>query len=291
LSGGHLNFGGIEGGCTDYNNARVAILPVPYEGTVSYGSGTADGPKGMISASHYLEFYDEELCQETSEIGLHTLPSVDCNGSPEVVMSSIRSAALSPLKDGKFLASIGGEHSITKGILDAFVESRGRDFGVLQLDAHADLRDTYHGTIHSHACITRRIDDMGLSFVQVGIRSLSREEADFIEKKGLSPFFAHQIMKSKREEWISKVIESLPEKVYVTIDLDCLDPSIMPSTGTPEPGGLGWYDVTALLKKVAEEREVVGIDMVELAPIKGLHAPDFLAAKLLYRTLGYIFQH
>jgi agmatinase len=205
-------------------------------------------------------------------------------------MASIRSAALPPLKDGKFLTAIGGEHSITKPVLEAHMEIRGNDFGILQLDAHADLRDEYGGTTCSHACIMRRIDDMGLSYSQVGIRSLSREEAEFMRDKGLKPFYAHEILNRKREEWIEEVVQGLPEKVYVTVDLDCLDPSIMPSTGTPEPGGLGWYDVTALLRKVAEKREMIGMDMVELAPIEGMHAPDFLAAKLLYRSLGYIFR-
>lgn len=290
LTGAPFTFGGEDNLHGDYESSSVAILPVPYEGTVSYGEGTGRGPGAVLSASSFLEIYDEELGSDTYEIGIHTLPPVDCSGSEETVMSSIRSAALTPLQEGKFLATIGGEHSITKPVLDALIETKGKDFGVLQIDAHADLRNEYEGTKMSHACIMRRIDDMSIPYSQVGIRALSREEADFLKEKGLKPFFAHEIMTRPREEWIEEVVRSLPEKVYITIDLDGLDPSIMPSTGTPEPGGLGWYDVTTLIRRVAEEREVVGMDIVELAPIEGMHAPDFLAAKLLYRSLGYIFK-
>jgi len=290
LSALPFSFGGPEEEQSDYETARVAILPVPYEGTVSYGGGTAAGPDAIIKASFHLEFFDEELGTDTLAAGIHTLPAVDCSGAPETVISSVRSAALPPLKDGKFIVAIGGEHSITKGIIEALIEVRGSDFGVLQLDAHTDLRDEYDGTKLSHACIMRRIYDMGLSYSQVGIRSLSREEADFLNKKKTKPFYAHEILNRKRSEWVEEVVESLPDKVYITIDLDSLDPSIMPSTGTPEPGGLGWYDITALLGKVAERREVIGLDMVELAPIRGFHSPDFLAAKLVYRSLGYIFR-
>ncbi|MDT8318041.1 MAG: agmatinase [bacterium] len=285
-----LSFGGEDNRYSDYQSSRVVILTVPYEGTVSYGGGTGNGPAAILNASSFLEIYDEELGADTCEIGIHTLPPVDCTGPEESVMASIRSAALSPLKEGKFLAAIGGEHSVTGPLVDALIAVRGKDFGVLQIDAHTDLRDEYEGSKLSHACIMRRIDDMSLPYSQVGIRALSREEAEFIKLKGMSPFFAHEILARPRKEWIDEVVRSLPEKVYLTIDLDGLDPSIMPSTGTPEPGGLGWYDVTALIRKVAKEREIIGIDMVELAPMVGMHAPDFLAAKLLYRSLGYIFK-
>ena len=285
-----ISFGGEDNKFNEYKSSRVAVLPVPYEGTVSYGTGTGKGPDALLRASSFLEIYDEELDQETCSIGIHPLDHVDCSGSAEDAMEAIRKAALRPLMDGKFLATIGGEHSITKPVLDALIEAKGRDFGVLQIDAHADLRNEYEGTKLSHACIMRRVDDMALSYSQVGIRALSSEEAEFLKGKGQRPFFAHEIMNRPREEWIKEVVQTLPEKVYITIDIDGLDPSIMPATGTPEPGGIGWYDLTALIREVAHERDVIGIDLVELAPIEGMHAPDFLAAKLLYRSLGYIFK-
>lgn len=283
------NFGGLEDEFSDYENSRVAILPIPYEGTVSYGHCASKGPAAIIDASMHMELYDEELACDTYKIGIHTLPQVEAAHShSEIVKDRIKEGALKPLKDGKFLASIGGEHSVTNGILEAFVGIRGKDFGVLQLDAHADLRDNYGGTPFSHACIMRRVDDMGLQYCQVGIRSMSREEADFVAEKGRKIHFAHKIIKN--DKWMDDVMEELPERIYVTIDIDCLDTSIMPSTGTPEPGGLDWYTTTAFLRKVAESRDVIGLDLVELAPFNGFHAPDFLAAKLLYKMLGYIFK-
>ncbi len=282
-----LNFGGLDEEHSDYGNSAVVVLPIPYEGTVSYGRGAARGPEALLAASMHMELYDEELKQDTYLIGIHTLDPVAAADLPGKMMENIREAAAEPLRDGKFLASIGGEHSVTKGLLDAFCEVRGKDFGVLQIDAHADLRDSYDGTPYSHACVMRRVVDMGLHSCQVGIRSLSREEADFIDVEGLDVIFAHDM--AVDEEWMDRAVNSLPEKVYLTIDLDCLDPSVMPATGTPEPGGLDWHSLTALLRRVSEEREVIGLDVVELAPIPRLHAPDFLAAKLLYRTLGYIF--
>jgi agmatinase len=204
------------------------------------------------------------------------------------MVRTIYEAALKPLRDEKFVVGLGGEHSLTKGMLDALLEVRGRDFGVLQLDAHADLRDSYDGTRDSHACIMRRVDDLGLVYGQVGIRSLSKGEADFVKKRGRKIYFAHEIQ--GESAWMDEVIDALPENVYITIDVDCLDPSIMPSTGTPEPGGLDWYTVTSFLRKACEKKKVIGFDVVELAPISGLHAPDFLTAKLVYRLLGYIFK-
>ncbi|MDH3975870.1 MAG: agmatinase [Deltaproteobacteria bacterium] len=272
----------------NYEDCRVAILPIPYEGTVSYGGGTSKGPAALLKASANLEYYDEELDQDTCDIGIHTLPPVDIAATPAAMMENIREAALKPVKDGKFLCAIGGEHSVTKGILDALIEQRGKDFGVLQLDAHADLRDKYDGSPHSHACIMRRVHDMGLPYAQAGIRSMSREDADFVKKNKRKIFFARDMQGDA--SWMDEILVGLPERIFITIDIDCLDPSIMPSTGTPEPGGLDWHTTTAFLKKVAQEKEVIGFDLVELAPIEGINAPDFLAAKLVYRLLGYIFK-
>ncbi|MBE9502685.1 MAG: agmatinase [Proteobacteria bacterium] len=288
MSSSSCNFGGLPEEYTSYKAAKAAILPIPYEGTVSYGGGTALGPDAIIKASMNMELYDEELHRDTYEIGIHTLAAVKGASSPSSMIKSIRDSAIKVLRDGKFLVSLGGEHSITKGVLDAFIEVRGNDFGVLQLDAHADLRDSYDDTPHSHACIMKRVHELGLTYSQVGIRSLSREEADFISEGGQKIYFAHKI--TGKTDWMEQVMSDLPDKVYVTIDIDVLDPSIMPSTGTPEPGGLDWYTTTHFLRKVSETKEIIGFDVVELAPIKDLPAPDFLTAKLVYKLLGYAIE-
>lgn len=288
MAGGLLQFGPEEAGFSPYNKSPVVVLPIPYEGTVSYGGGASKGPRAILNASLQLEAYDEELQREIASIGIHTLPEVTPAKTPSDMMRTIYEAALKPLRDDKFVVGLGGEHSLTKGILDALLEVRGRDFGVLQLDAHADLRDSYDGTRDSHACIMRRVDDLGLAYSQVGIRSLSKREADFVKKKGRKIYFAHEIQ--GESAWMDEAVDELPENVYITIDVDCLDPSIMPSTGTPEPGGLDWYAVTSFLRKVCEKKKVIGFDVVELAPTPGLQAPDFMTAKLVYRLLGYIFK-
>lgn len=283
-----LRFGPEEAEFSSYDKSHVVVLPVPYEGTVSYGAGAGRGPDAILKASLQLEAYDEELQQETSDIGIHTLPSVKVPKSPSAMMRATYEAALLPAKDNKFIVGLGGEHSVTKGILDALIETMGKNFGVLQLDAHADLRDSYGGTQDSHACIMRRVDDLGLPYSQVGIRSLSKAEAVFVEEKGLKIHFAHEM--HGESAWMDEAIDGLPEKVFITIDIDCLDPSIMPSTGTPEPGGLDWHTLTSFLRKVCHRRKIIGFDVVEFAPIANLHAPDFLVAKLVYRLLGYIFK-
>ncbi|MBE9535865.1 MAG: agmatinase [Proteobacteria bacterium] len=282
-----IRFGPEEAKYCSYESCRVAVLPIPYEGTVSYGGGASKGPDAILNASLQLEAYDEELKRETSEIGIHTLPAVRPSKTPSDMMRATHEAALKPAKDNKFIVGLGGEHSVTKGVLTALVEVRGKDFGVLQLDAHADLRDSYDGTPDSHACIMRRVDDLGLQYSQVGIRSLSKEEADFVEEKGRKIHFAHEMRGGSA--WMDEAIDGLPENIYITIDIDCFDPSIMPSTGTPEPGGLDWYTVTSFLRKVCKNKKVIGFDVVEFAPIEGMNAPDFLAAKLVSRLLGYIY--
>ncbi len=272
-----------------YEQARVAVLPVPYEGTVSYGHGAAQGPHAILAASAQLEMYDEELDWCVDSVGLHTLEPVDCStGTPEQVMARIHAAALPPLRDGKFLVTLGGEHSISYGVFTAQQAVRQRPFSLLQLDAHADLRQSYGGTPHSHACIMARAHDLGLPFVQVGIRAVCQQERDFLRDTGLerNVFWAHAIAE-RDERWMDEVVERLGEDVYVTLDLDGLDPTLMPATGTPVPGGLGWYQTLRLLRRVAQRRHIVGFDVTELAPMKGLHAPDFLAARLTYKLIGY----
>ena len=289
-------FGGGDARRCSYAEARVAVLPVPYEGTVSYGAGASGGPRAILAASAQLEMYDEELDCEIDAAGLFTLPPVEpkTGEPPEKLMERIHAAALPPARDGKLLATLGGEHSISYGVWSALLEARGgRPFSLLQLDAHADLRDTYGGTPHSHASIMARAHGLGLPFVQVGLRSISAPERAFLRTNALEDnvFWAHRIAletdaREPDARWMEAVVDKLGEEVYVTIDLDVLDPAIMPATGAPEPGGLDWRTTIALLQKVTGLRRVIAFDLTELAPIAGLHAPDFLAARLAFKLMG-----
>ena len=286
-----LPFGGDDARRVPEREARVAILPVPYEGTVSYGGGASQGPGAILAASDQLEMYDEELDVSIDEVGFTTLlpPGFPPDASPEAVMASIRAAALPALQQGKWLLTLGGEHSVTVGVLEAMIQHRGPTFSILQIDAHADLRQSYQGSPLSHACVMARVHDMGLPFVQVGIRAVCAEERAFIRAHGLEDnvFWDHQLAVTHRDRWMEEVVAKLGEEVYVTFDLDGLDPAIMPATGTPVPGGLSWLVATRLLRKVAEARRIIGADITELAPIPGLHAPDFLAARLAFKLVGY----
>jgi agmatinase len=257
---------------------------------VSYGRGAAAGPRAILEASDQLEMYDEELDWSIDALGFHTLAPVDCGaGTPAEVMARIHAAALPPLRDGKFLVTLGGEHSVSYGVFTALQSVRARPFSLLQIDAHADLRPSYHGTPHSHASIMARAHDLGLPFVQVGIRAVCAEERAFLRETGLEAnvFWAHAIAARGNDGWMDEAVERLGEEVYVTLDVDGLDPTLMPATGTPVPGGLGWYDTLRLLRKVATRRRIVGCDVTELAPMAGLHAPDFLVARLVYKLIGY----
>ncbi len=285
------SFGGEDARPVSLAEARVAVLPVPYEGTVSYGRGASEGPRAILSASAQLEMYDEELDWSIEEVGIHTLPPVEVAGlPPEGVMERVEAAAREPLGAGKLLVTLGGEHSISYGVFRALLEARGRPFSLLQIDAHADLRDSYGGTPHSHASIMARAHDLGLPFVQVGVRSLSAGERRFLRETGLEKnvFWAREIRAAGADPaWMEAVVERLGDEVYLTVDVDGFDPAIVPATGTPEPGGLEWDPVLKLLRMVAERRRIVGMDVTELAPIPGLHASDFLAARLVYKMIGY----
>jgi agmatinase len=284
-----FRFAGIEDQYAAYEKARVVVLPVPLERTTTYAKGTAKGPCAIIEASRNMETFDEELQMETyQKLGIATLEEMDTEeGSLEQILANISTAVLSLLKDGKFPLVLGGEHSLTPPCVSA-VAHKYKDLSVLQIDAHADLRETYQGNPNSHACALRRSLEI-CPAVQVGIRSLSSEEAAAIPKLATKIFWAHDIVTRPTQEWAEEVAHALSPNVYLTIDLDGLDPSIMPATGTPEPGGLTWEQITGLLRVVARRRTIVGMDVVELLPTPGLHAADFLAAKLIYRTLGYIF--
>jgi agmatinase len=279
------NFGGLDEGQANFENARVLIWPVPFEKTVSYGAGTKDGPQAIIDASRNMELFDDEIGGETSIIGIHTLAAIDANRDPAEMMRILYLEAQRLLKSGKFICMLGGEHSISAPVIKAHTE-RYPDLSVLQIDAHADLRDEYDGTPHSHASVMRRVVEL-CPAVQVGIRSLSAEEARVIPSLPTKVFFAKDIV--GHTAWMDQAVASLSSEVYLTIDVDGFDPSIVPTTGTPEPGGLLWYDVVSLIKKVAEKSRIVGMDITELSTSPGNNSPSFLTAKLLYKTLGYIF--
>jgi agmatinase len=267
---------------------KTAILPIPYDLTTSYQPGARRGPIAILEASTHLETFDEELGRETwEEIGIETLPAVvpDTAG-PAATLERIERVAREVVSGGRFLVGLGGEHSVTAPLVRA-VRSRHPRVGVLQLDAHADLRDTFEGSPHNHACVMHRVLDEGIPIAQVGIRSLTSEERELIRARGICTVFAPEAVGDPVASWIARVIAALPEEIYVTVDLDAFDPAVMPSTGTPEPGGLDWYRALAVLREVARAKRIVGFDVVELAPIPGNVAPDFLAAKLVYRLLGY----
>ncbi|MBI4552396.1 MAG: agmatinase [Candidatus Latescibacteria bacterium] len=280
------NFGGLPAERSQYETARVALLPVPYDATVSYAVGTRNGPQAILDASRNVELFDEELLTDISAVGIATLPPViPDTGGPERMVERLHEVARSIAGDGKLLGMLGGEHTLTVGSVRAAAEHHP-GLSVLQIDAHLDLRDAYEGTPYNHACAMRRLCDL-VPIVPVGIRNVSEEEYAYLRATGVEPFYAHAL--HGHTQWIDAVVERLTDPVYITVDLDGLDPSIMPAVGTPEPGGLDWYQTIALLRQVCSRRRVVGFDVVELCPIPGLHAPDFLAARLVYKLIGYIY--
>jgi agmatinase len=269
---------------------RAAILPLPYDLTTSYQPGARRGPLAILEASTHLETWDEELEDETWErVGIETVAAVvpDTTG-PAATLERIERVAREIVAGGRFLVGLGGEHSVTAPLVRA-VRTRHAKLGVLQLDAHADLRNEFEGSPLNHACVMHRVLDDGVPLASAGVRSLTAEERELIRERRIATVFAPEAVGKPVERWIGRVLDALPEEVYVTVDLDAFDPAIMPATGTPEPGGLDWYRALAVLRAVAQARRIVGFDVVELAPIPGLVAPDFLAAKLVYRLLGYAF--
>lgn len=286
-----MNFGGIEEEeFSSFDAARVLIFPVAYEGTVSYGGGTGAGARAIVDASRNMELYDEETDAEIYKIGIHTLEEFTARETPEAMSDALYAETKKLLEADKFLCMLGGEHSISAPVIRAHAEAF-HNISILQIDAHADLRDEYDGTPHSHASImARAVKDNRIPAVQVGIRSISAEEARSLDT-GIPTkiFWAKDIV--GRTDWVDEAVNSLTENVYLTIDIDGLDPSLVPTTGTPEPGGLGWYEVLNLIKKLAEKRRVVGMDLVEYAYVENQDAPAFLCAKLVYKTLGYIFKN
>ncbi|HEY7913082.1 MAG TPA: agmatinase [Blastocatellia bacterium] len=282
-----FNFGGIsETEYSDFDRARILVWPVPYEGTVSYGHGAAQGPRAIIEASRNMELYDEEIAGSVYRLGIHTLDELPAIDPPDAMMDRIERRAEQLLDTGKFLVMLGGEHSISGPVIRA-LGRRIKNLSILQIDAHADLRESYDGTKHSHASIMARAVEV-CPAVQVGIRSISEAEAKRLPETPTRVYWAKDIV--GRTDWHEEAISHLTENVYLTIDIDGLDPSLVPTTGTPEPGGLGWYDALGIIRALARSRNVVGMDLTELAPVAGNNSPDFLAAKLIYKSLSYIFE-
>ncbi len=281
-----ITFGGIDPDEATFERSRAVILPIPFERTTSYMPGTKHGPREILLASTQLELYEEENGLEVCDIGIHTLPEMELPfASTEQAFEEISRTAGWLIDEGKFFVALGGEHSIT-GPLVAAVAARTPGLSVLQIDAHADLRADYLGDPHSHASAMRRVLDHA-PCVQVGIRSLSAPEAAALPGLSTRVFFDWNMRDDPA--WMDRVVDALGEQVYVTIDVDGLDPAIMPATGTPEPGGLSWRELLALLRLVNARRRVVSCDIVELSPLPGLVAPTFLCTKLVYKLLSYRF--
>lgn len=288
------NFLGLDEATSELESARVVILPVPYEATTSYGGGTANGPAAILEASRFIELYDQELDAEPSAIGIATLPELHLTGAgPEAAVRELRDAydALLDSAEGKFVVLLGGEHSIASAPIHAWADrlrARDRRLSVLQFDAHTDLRPEYEGSPFSHASVMHRAQEQ-VDVVAVGVRALTREEMDLVRaSQHLHVLLADDIHEG--DGWMDQVMRHLGPDVYLSFDVDVFDPSLVPATGTPEPGGLQWYPVLKLLRRVFRERVVHAADVVELAPIPGFHAPDFLVAKLVYKLIGYRFE-
>lgn len=276
------NFGGLSEPFSALDTASAVILPVPYDFTVSYQPGTRWGPRAIITASQNMEVWDDEL-GATYRKGIHTLPGLEPTAlGPEAMCERVEHAVGWIIDRKKLPVMLGGEHSLSGGAVRA-AAARFEKLSVLQIDAHADMRDTYLDSPYSHAAVMRRIRER-VPAASVGIRSFSEEEAEYLRAHPV-PMWSTRQFRALRGDW-SPILEALTDNVYVTFDLDGLDPSILPATGTPEPGGLDWFEAVDLLKAVAGRARIVGVDVVELAPIPGQVASDFLAARLTYRMIG-----
>jgi agmatinase len=277
---------------TSYADARVAILPIPYEATTTYRKGCEQGPEALLIASNQVETYDEELGRETCfDVGIYTLPPIaDTRRHPSLSppeMLQVTADTVSRLiADGKFAIAVGGEHAITTGVVSAYREALSEPFTVVQIDAHGDMRQEYEGSIHNHACVMRRILEMGLPTLPIGIRSICQEEAQLIRERQISVIWSREI--AKNGDWIERAIANIPtEKVFLTIDVDGIDPSLIPGVGTPEPGGLGWYETLHFLRRLFTTHQVIGCDVMELAPLSDSVVSEFTTAKLVYKLIGY----
>lgn len=267
------------------DQAAFTVLPVPYEKTVSYGSGTAQGPAAIVNASEQLETWDGQ--SNPSSLGIHTCAAVDCSGEAETVIDNIAESVKHILNAGSMPMVLGGEHTVTYGVIKGYLDAGITDFGVVQIDAHADLRDAYEDDPLSHASVMKRICDKNIPLYQLGIRAYCEEEKTTREN---NPHIYYQ----DADELVPQAIQSIqlpdefPEKVFFTVDIDGLDPSVFPSTGTPVPGGLGWYQTLNLFESVAKQRQIIGFDIMEFSPLESLHAYDFAAALLSYKLMGIV---
>jgi agmatinase len=279
-----INFGDLPQRYCAYQTAKIVILPAPFDATSTWIKGTDKGPAAIIEASANMETYDIETDSEVYKQGIFTDRPTKEKKSPEKMVAELKTRALKHIKNKKYVVTLGGEHSISAATIAAYVESF-KNVSVLQLDAHADLREEYHDSKFNHACVMARAREI-TPIVQIGLRSM-----DFSEKKNMDKsrvFFAQDIYDNNN--WFGKCLNKLTKNVYLTIDLDVFDPAILPSTGTPEPGGLGWYQVLTFLKLLMKQKNVVGFDVVELCPNPQSKASDFLAAKLIYKLLSYKFE-
>lgn len=276
------NFGGLPKAYSTYKHSKVVVLPVPFDRTSSWLKGSDKGPKAIIHASHYMELYDIETGSEVYKSGIHTSAPVRERTSAGMV-KAVHERVRKYLRDDKFTVMLGGEHTVSLGAITAHLDRFG-DMSILHLDAHSDMRDSFHGDRLSHACVMARVREYTDRIVSVGIRSMDASELKNIKAKNI--FYASSIRHSPG--WISRVIRRLSKNVYISLDLDVFDPSLMPSTGTPEPGGMGWYEMLDLLEAVSARKNIVGFDVVELCPAINKF-PDFLAAKLIYKLLSLRF--
>lgn len=282
-----LQFGGRDNNITSFDKARAVIIPVPFGKTVSYRRGTEKGPRAILDASDKMELFDEELHREIHRIGINTLALLKVKGlKPKDMVNLVEGRVSDIYRSNKLPVVIGGEHSVTIGAAAA-ARKRYKDMSILYFDSHYDLKDTYEGSKYSHACVARRLAEIA-PVIEAGVRSLSKEEYDFLAKNKNIKATAMSDMVSM-PDWVGTLKQHLSRNIYITIDLDVFDPSIMPSVGTPEPGGIGWYEFLKAVRHIIMDKNVVGFDVVELCPIRGIVAPDFTAAKLIYKLLGYIF--
>jgi agmatinase len=289
-----LQFLGSEA-TTPYETAKVVILPIPYEATTTYRKGCENGPDALLDASQQLEAYDEELQQETCiDLGIYThSPIADTRRNPALtageMLEETTATVARLIADDKFVVAVGGEHAITTGVVKAYSEALAEPFTVIQIDAHGDMRYEYEDSLHNHACVMRRVLEMGLPTLPVGIRAICREEALLIQERQIPAIWARET--ADDPDWVEKAIARIPTaKVFITIDVDGIDPTLIPGVGTPEPGGLTWYDTLKFLRRVCETHQVIGCDIMELAPIVDSVVSEFTTAKLIYKLLGYRFK-
>jgi len=265
-------------------DAAFHVLPVPYEHTVSYGGGTGQGPSAILKASWQLEEWDGK--SKPCEQGIYTCPAVDCSEDPAQIIENIAKATAQIIKDGAMPVVFGGEHTVTYGVAKGLRDAGYDDFGIVQIDAHADLREAYEGDPLSHASVMKRCVDLGIPLYQLGIRAFCEEEMQIREEQGVYFQDADELVPNNIQS--ISLPEDFPKKVFFTLDIDGMDPSVFPSTGTPVPGGLGWYQTLNIFESIAKQREIIGFDIMEFAPIEGFHAYDFAASLLTYKMMGIV---